>query len=92
MPGTLDVILCVAAESVEAAGWTKDARILQMPRSERYPSDLTDAEWTFIDPQPTRTCLCSPALKSYSPGLPLPPGIMVSAGMSVSRDAINPPP
>ena len=30
--------------------WTKEARIRHTPREERYPSDVTDAEWTIIAP------------------------------------------
>jgi transposase len=30
--------------------WTKEARIRHTPCEERYPSDLTDAEWTIIAP------------------------------------------
>jgi len=30
--------------------WTKDARARHAPRKERYPSDLTDAEWDLIKP------------------------------------------
>ena len=30
--------------------WSKDARILHAPRTERYPSDMTDAEWAMIAP------------------------------------------
>jgi transposase len=30
--------------------WTDEARALHRPRSERYPSDLTDAEWSIIAP------------------------------------------
>jgi len=28
--------------------WTEEARALHAPRDERYPSDLTDAEWGII--------------------------------------------
>ena len=30
--------------------WTDAARLQHAPRTERYPSDLTDAEWTIIEP------------------------------------------
>ena len=30
--------------------WTKEARIQHAPREERYPSDVTDAEWAIIAP------------------------------------------
>ena len=30
--------------------WTKGARIQHAPREERYPSDVTDAEWEIIAP------------------------------------------
>jgi transposase len=30
--------------------WTDEARALHEPREERYPSDLTDAEWAIIGP------------------------------------------
>src|SRR3974377_1732877 len=30
--------------------WTGEARVRHMPRKERYPSDLTDAEWELIKP------------------------------------------
>ena len=30
--------------------WTEVARIQHAPRKERYPSDLTDAEWAIIAP------------------------------------------
>jgi len=30
--------------------WTKEARIQHAPREERYPSDVTDAEWAIISP------------------------------------------
>jgi N-methylhydantoinase A/oxoprolinase/acetone carboxylase beta subunit len=30
--------------------WTKEARIQHAPREERYPSDVTDAEWAIIVP------------------------------------------
>lgn len=30
--------------------WTDKARALHTPRNERYPSDLTDAEWAIIAP------------------------------------------
>ena len=30
--------------------WTKEARIQHAPRKERYPSDMTDAEWAIIAP------------------------------------------
>jgi hypothetical protein len=30
--------------------WTEAARKQHVPRKERYPSDLTDAEWALIDP------------------------------------------
>jgi len=30
--------------------WTKEARIRHTPREVRYPSDVTDAEWTIIAP------------------------------------------
>jgi transposase len=30
--------------------WTEEARIRHAPRKERYPSDLTDAEWDLIKP------------------------------------------
>jgi transposase len=30
--------------------WTEQARIEHAPRKERYPSDLTDAEWGLIEP------------------------------------------
>ena len=30
--------------------WTKEARIQHAPREQRYPSDVTDAEWTIIAP------------------------------------------
>ena len=30
--------------------WTDEARALHAPRDERYPSDLTDAEWALIAP------------------------------------------
>ena len=30
--------------------WTKQARIQHVPRKERYPSDMTDIEWTIIAP------------------------------------------
>jgi transposase len=30
--------------------WTEEARIRYAPRKERYPSDLTDAEWDLIKP------------------------------------------
>ena len=37
--------------------WTKQARMLHAPRTERYPSDMTDAEWTIVEPllPPART-------------------------------------
>jgi transposase len=28
--------------------WTDEARIKHEPRTDRYPSDLTDAEWVLI--------------------------------------------
>ena len=30
--------------------WTKEARIQHAPREERYPSDVTDAEWAIVAP------------------------------------------
>jgi transposase len=30
--------------------WTEEARKRYAPRKERYPSDLTDAEWNLIEP------------------------------------------
>ena len=30
--------------------WTKEARTRHAPRKDRYPSDLTDAEWKLIEP------------------------------------------
>ena len=30
--------------------WTEEARIQHAPRKERYPSDMTDAEWAIIAP------------------------------------------
>jgi transposase len=30
--------------------WTKEGRIQHAPGKERYPSDLTDAEWNLIQP------------------------------------------
>ena len=30
--------------------WTRQARIQHAPREERYPSDVTDAEWSIISP------------------------------------------
>ena len=30
--------------------WTRGARIAHAPREERYPSDVTDAEWEIIAP------------------------------------------
>ena len=30
--------------------WTQEARITHAPRTERYPSDVTDAEWALIAP------------------------------------------
>lgn len=30
--------------------WTEASRIQHAPREERYPSDLTDAEWAIIEP------------------------------------------
>jgi len=30
--------------------WTKASRIEHAPRKERYPSDMTDAEWAIIGP------------------------------------------
>jgi transposase len=30
--------------------WTKEARERHVPRKDRYPSDLTDAEWQLIEP------------------------------------------
>ena len=30
--------------------WTKQARILHTPRTQRYPSDITDAEWEIVEP------------------------------------------
>ena len=30
--------------------WTKEARGRYAPRKDRYPSDLTDAEWRLIEP------------------------------------------
>ena len=30
--------------------WTQEARIQHAPRKERYPSDMTDAEWAIIAP------------------------------------------
>ena len=30
--------------------WTKEARARHAPRKDRYPSDLTDAEWRLIEP------------------------------------------
>ena len=30
--------------------WTKEARIHHAPREERYPSDVSDAEWALIAP------------------------------------------
>jgi transposase len=30
--------------------WTKEARIQHAPREERYPSDVSDAEWAIIAP------------------------------------------
>ena len=40
-----------------AAMWTREARIQHAPRTERYPSDMTDAEWAIIGPllPPART-------------------------------------
>ena len=37
--------------------WTNEARALHAPHDERYPSDLTDAEWAIIAPMvpPART-------------------------------------
>jgi putative transposase len=34
--------------------WTKEARIRHTPREERYPSDVTDAEWAIIAPMVPR--------------------------------------
>ena len=45
------VILSLAADSMRgAAMWTRQARIQHAPREERYPSDVTDAEWSIISP------------------------------------------
>ena len=30
--------------------WSEAARKQHAPRKERYPSDLTDAEWSLIEP------------------------------------------
>ena len=30
--------------------WTEEARKQHAPRKERYPSDMTDAEWALIEP------------------------------------------
>ncbi len=30
--------------------WTEEARIKHEPRTDRYPSDITDAEWALIAP------------------------------------------
>ena len=30
--------------------WSKEARIQHAPRTERYPSDVTDAEWALVAP------------------------------------------
>ena len=30
--------------------WTTQARITHRPRNERYPSDMTDAEWAIVEP------------------------------------------
>lgn len=30
--------------------WTSEARIQHAPRTERYPSDVTDAEWVLVAP------------------------------------------
>lgn len=30
--------------------WTSEARLRHAPRTERYPSDVTDAEWALIAP------------------------------------------
>jgi transposase len=30
--------------------WTEEARARHAPRKDRYPSDLTDAEWKLIEP------------------------------------------
>ena len=30
--------------------WTQETRIQHAPREERYPSDVTDAEWAIIAP------------------------------------------
>ena len=37
--------------------WTDEARAAHEPRTERYPSDMTDAEWSMIEPMipPRRT-------------------------------------
>jgi len=37
--------------------WTKEARIQHAPRTDRYPSDMTDAEWEIVEPflPPPRT-------------------------------------
>ena len=36
--------------------WTKEARIRHTPREERYPSDVTDAEWTIMAGIARPTC------------------------------------
>jgi putative transposase len=38
------------AESGAAAMWTKTQREKHKPRTGRYPSDCTDAEWAMIEP------------------------------------------
>lgn len=41
----------MAAESVEAAMWTKKQREMHKPRpAVRYPSDCSDAEWAIVEP------------------------------------------
>ena len=40
----------MAAESRGAAMWTDEQRARHVPSISRYPSDITDAEWTIIEP------------------------------------------
>ncbi len=56
--------------------WTKGARIQHAPREERYPSDVTDAEWEIIAPMipsqrqggrlPSREGCCTSAMAEAS--------------------------
>ena len=41
-------------QGAAAAMWTKEARIQHAPREERYPSDVTDAEWRSFRPSRRR--------------------------------------